>query len=279
MIDTTELVRELVYQIRLGEDSAYEFKAVELKGRKIQSPHKDTVADEITALANTGGGILVLGVHDKTHPNNKREVQGIPVDNLDDVELWLTNIINDNISPAPLVQIRFLEVPDQAGHLKPVIWVRVSKSVFVHKGPGGYYHRVGSSKREMAPDLLARMFQQRSMARLIRFDEQVMSNAPIEAANPDLAQRFLRDNSLPENAQLKKLYLIGEDEEKQICLTVSGVLLLTNQPTDYLPSAWVQCVCYSGTERNSEYQIDALDCRESIDQQIVSAFAFVRRRQ
>lgn len=33
MIDTTELVRELVYQLRLGEDSAYEFKLVEFERR------------------------------------------------------------------------------------------------------------------------------------------------------------------------------------------------------------------------------------------------------
>ncbi|NKB77266.1 MAG: transcriptional regulator [Gammaproteobacteria bacterium] len=272
MIDTTDLVRELVYQLRLGEDSAYEFKAVEFKGKKIQSPHKDSIADEISAFANTGGGILVLGVHDKT-----REVFGISTENLDEVELWLTNIVNDKISPGPLIQTRLLEIPDRNGHLKPVIWARIPQSVFVHKSPGGYYHRVGSSKREMAPDLLARMFQQRSMARLIRFDEQVMSNAPLEAIDPGLQSRFLRDNSLPEQMQLHKLYLVGEDEEKQTHLTVSGVLLLTQQPTDYLASAWVQCVCYSGVERNGEFQLDATDCRSSIDQQIESAFAFVKR--
>lgn len=272
MIDTTQLVRELVYQLRLGEDSAYEFKAVTFKGKKIDGPHKDGMADEIAAFANTSGGILVLGVHDKT-----KEVEGIPREYLDEVELWLTSIISTKIKPAPLIQTRLVEVPDSSGHQKAVIWVRIPKSLFVHQGPNGYYHRVGSSKREMAPDLLARMFQQRSMSRLIRFDEQVVSSAPLEAIDPSLKARFLRENDLPEKTQLSKLYLIAKDDEDKEYLTVCGVLLLTAQPTDYLSSAWVQCVAYSSTERNAEFQIDALDCRNSIDQQIEEAFNFVKR--
>lgn len=272
MIDTTELVRELVYQLRLGEDSAYEFKLVKFDGKKIKTPNKDSLADEIAAFANTSGGILVLGVHDKT-----REVEGIPAEKLDNVELWLTNILSEKISPPPLIQTRLVEVPDRAGYQKAVVWVRIPKSLFVHRSPKGYYHRVGSSKREMAPDLLARMFQQRSMARLIRFDEQVVTNASLDAIDPALKARFLRDNDLPEKIQLRKLYLIGSDEEKQEYLTVSGVLLLTAQPTDHLPSAWVQCVAYSGVERNAEFQVDALECRDSLDQQIECTFNFVKR--
>lgn len=272
MIDTTELVRELVYQIRLGEDSAYEFKAVRIEKNKIKAPHGNSIADEIAAFANTSGGILVLGIDDKT-----RNVEGIAIDKLDDVELWLTNIVTERIDPSPLIQTRLIEIPDATGELKPVIWARVPKSLFIHKSPNGYFHRVGSSKREMAPDLLARLFQQRSMARLIRFDEQVVNQAPLEAIDNSLKERFVRDNELPEKMQLKKLYLISEDEEKQEYLTVSGVLLLTSQPTDYLGSAWIQCVAYSGTERNAEYQLDAQECRDSIDQQIQCAFQFVKR--
>lgn len=42
MISTTDLVRELIYQIRLGEDSAYEFKDVVIKGDKVTEPHRDS---------------------------------------------------------------------------------------------------------------------------------------------------------------------------------------------------------------------------------------------
>lgn len=271
MIDTTDLIRELVYQVRLGEDSAYEFKSVTIKGNKVDQPGRDSIADELAAFANASGGIIVFGVADKT-----RAVEGIALENLDTVDLWLTNIASHAIDPPLSIETRLLEIPDNQGDLKPVVWVRVSKSVFVHKSPHGYFHRVGSSKREMSPELLARIFQQRSMVRLIRFDEQLVPQTTLDAIDPELKTRFLRGD-LPEQTQLKKLYLIGDDESGELRLTVSGVLLLTARPADYLSSAYIQCVAYSGTERNAEYQLDAHDCDGPVDEQIRHAFNFVKR--
>jgi len=271
MINTTELVRELIYQIRLGEDSAYEFKAVTLHDNKVTKPHRDSVADELAAFANGSGGFLILGVNDKT-----REVEGIALEQLDTVELWLTNMASQAIDPPLPIETRLVEIPDHQGNARPLVWVRVAKSLFVHRSPHGYFHRVGSSKREMAPELLARLFQQRSMARLIRFDEQLVPNTGREDIDPELKARFLRSD-LPEALQLKKLYLLLEDENRQPHLTVTGVLLLTRHPADFLSSAYVQCVAYSGSERNAEYQLDAQDCNGPVDQQIQQAFNFVKR--
>lgn len=271
MINTTELVRELIYQIRLGEDSAYEFKAVTIHDNRVTRPQRDSVADELAAFANGSGGILLLGVNDRT-----REVEGIQPEQLDTVELWLTNLASQAIDPPLPIETRLVEIPDHQGNARPLVWVRVQKSLFVHRSPHGYFHRVGSSKREMSPELLARLFQQRSMARLIRFDEQLVPNTGRDDIDPDLKARFLRGD-LPEALQLKKLYLLLEDENRQPRLTVTGVLLLTRRPADFLSSAYVQCVAYAGTERNAEYQVDAQDCDGPVDEQIQQAFNFVKR--
>lgn len=271
MINTTELVRELIYQIRLGEDSAYEFKAVTIQDNRVTRPQRDSVADELAAFANGSGGILLLGVNDRT-----REVEGIQPEQLDTVELWLTNLASQAIDPPLPIETRLVEIPDHQGNARPLVWVRVQKSLFVHRSPHGYFHRVGSSKREMAPELLARLFQQRSMARLIRFDEQRVPNTGRDDIDPELKARFLRGD-LPEALQLKKLYLLLEDESRQPRLTVTGVLLLTRRPADFLSSAYVQCVAYAGIERNAEYQVDAQDCDGPVDEQIQQAFNFVKR--
>ena len=271
MINTTDLVRELVYQIRLGEDSAYEFKAVTIHDNKVTKPHRDSVADELAAFANGNGGVLLLGVNDKN-----RDVEGIELEQLGNVELWLTNMATQAIDPPLSIETRLVEIPDHQGNAKPVVWIRVTKSLFVHRSPHGYFHRVGSSKREMAPELLARMFQQRSMARLIRFGEQLVPNTDRDDIDPGLVARFLGGN-LPDAMQLKKLYLLLEDENLQPRLTVTGVLLLTRRPASFLSSAYVQCVAYAGTERNAEYQVDAQDCDGPVDEQIQQAFNFVKR--
>ncbi|MDR1462513.1 MAG: putative DNA binding domain-containing protein [Azoarcus sp.] len=271
MIDTTQLVRELTYQIRLGEDSAYEFKSVIVKDSKVCAPGRDSTADELAAFANASGGILVLGVNDKT-----RDVDGIAPAALEIVGNWLKNLAHDTIEPPLPIETRWVEVPDRRGEARPVLWVRVHKSVFVHKSPNGYYLRVADSKREMPSDLLARLFQQRSMTRLIRFDEQIVPEARLEAAAPELKARFLRGDT-PENLQLRKLYLLGENENGEERLSICGILLLTPRPADFLSYAYIQCVAYSGIERNAEYQVDAQDCDGPLDEQITRALAFVKR--
>jgi hypothetical protein len=59
--------------------------------------------------------------------------------------------------------------------LRPVIIVELPRSLMVHKSPNGYFKRIAHAKREMTPDVLARLFQQRSQSRLIRFEEQAVS--------------------------------------------------------------------------------------------------------
>ena len=275
MISTTDLTRELLYQIRLAEDSAYEFKRVTIKEGKVTDLHRDSMADELAALANSSGGVVVLGVDDKT-----REVVGISREHLDTVDQWLANMAMSALVPPLQIETRMLELPDHQGNQMPVVAVRVQKSLFVHRSPHGYFYRVGSTKREMPPDVLARMFQQRSMTRLIRFDEQLVPSAKLSAANADLTARFLRPH-LPEALQLAKLYLTGSDVDSAgdaaPRLTVAGVLLLTQRPADHLSSAYVQCVAYGGTERHAEQQLDAQDCDGPVDQQIEQAFVFVKR--
>ena len=53
--------------------------------------------------------------------------------------------------------------------------VDVPQSLFVHRSGSGYFTRIGSSKREMPPEVLARLFQQRSQVRLISFRLEICS--------------------------------------------------------------------------------------------------------
>ena len=50
-------------------------------------------------------------------------------------------------------------MPDGEGRLIPVIEVVVPRSLFVHGSAGGYFGRIGSSKRKLSPEVLARLFQ------------------------------------------------------------------------------------------------------------------------
>ncbi len=268
-----ENISDLLKQIALGEDSVLELKEVEFSGNRLIGPHKDGMADELAAMANTATGIIVLGVDDRT-----KEIRGIPAEKLDIVEGWLRSICNDSIDPPLDCVIRKLIVPGQQGGDKTILRIDVPRSLFVHKSPNGYFRRIGSSKREMKPDILARLFQQRSQARLIRFDEQTVPGTKMDDLNPQLWSRF-RTVISPKADQefLEKMKLVATDEDSALRATVSGILMTSDTPDLFMSSAFIQAVCYRGTERNAAYQLDAKDITGPLDVQIRDACKFVER--
>ena len=276
---TDAATAELARRIRLGEDSALELKRLHLAGGQVRGPHRDSFADELAAFANGRGGTLVLGVDDKS-----RRAEGIPLEHLDAVEGWVREICNDSINPALDADILKLEIKDAGGTLVPVLRVDVPRSLFVHKSPGGYFRRIGSSKREMAPDVLARAFQERSQSRVIRFDEALVPRTQRSDLDYALTDRFLPSDATPAGEQesatdevLGKLSIVGKDADGAAGLTVAGTLLCTADPQRWLPHAYVQAVCYAGERTDEDYQIDARDIGGPLDAQVVEALHFVQR--
>lgn len=269
-----EKISGLLKQIALGEDSVLELKTVEFSGAKVTGPHRNSMADELAAMANTASGIIVLGVDDKT-----RALRGIPAEQLDTVESWVRSLCNDSITPPLDCVIRKLRVPDRDGHEKIILTIDVPRSLFVHKSPNGYFRRIGSSRREMTPDALARLFQQRSQVRLIRFDEQTVPGTSLNELNPVLWNRF-RTVISPKADQefLEKMKLIVKNGEAGVFqATVSGILMASDAPESFISSAFIQAVCYRGSERNAARQLDAKDITGPLDVQIREACKFVER--
>ena len=264
---------DLARRIRLGEDSGLELKRVVLAGERVTGPRRDDFADELAALANARGGTVVLGVDDAT-----REVHGIPLGNLDAVERWLHEVCNDSVKPPLDADVYRLELSGADGRPEPVIAVEVPRSLFVHKSPGGYFRRLGSAKREMPVEVLARLLQERSQTRLIRFDESPVPRTGPGDLDYALTRRFLSDEAAETGATeaaARKLGLVADDDAAQ--LTLAGVLMCTREPQRWLPHASIQAVSYAGERTDVDYQTDARDIGGPLDAQVADALHFVRR--
>ena len=78
----------------------------------------------------------------------------------------------------------------------------------------------------MSSEYLARLFQQRSQARIIRFDEQIVPLAGLHDLQPALWERFLTPLSRDERDDfLAKLHMVRTDDEGTLRPTVTGVLM------------------------------------------------------
>jgi len=262
----------LLKQIFLGEDSVLEFKNIEFTNNAVTGPHRNSMAGEMSAMANSHGGVIILGVNDKSH-----EITGLPLKKMDITETWVRNIVNDLIKPPLDCRIKKLSVFSADQCEKNIIRIDIPRSIFVHKSPDGYFNRIGSSKGEMSPDVLARLFQQRTQNRLIRFDEQTVMNANIDALDRKLWERFKTPLSpADDNEFLEKLKLISFDEDGIAHPTISGILMASEFPERYISSAYIQAVCYNGESRNAS-QLDAQDISGPLDVQIKEACKFVKR--
>ena len=154
---------DIARQLRLGEDSHWEFKSVAFAGNRLQSPRRDSLADEIAAFANTDGGVLLCGVTD-----DGTVQQGITRPQLDELESVAAGICADSIKPA--IDAVILRRELETG--RPFLLVAVPPGYAQHDSPGGSFKRVGSSAREMTGDERLRLAQRRDRARFPSFDKR-----------------------------------------------------------------------------------------------------------
>ena len=271
--------KELLDKIRLGESTFLEFKEVRFSGNRIIGPHRDSLADSFAAFVNSRGGVFVFGVEDAT-----RDIVGIPAGRLDLVTKLVREVCSDSIDP-PIEDFVLdrLSLPSSSGVEATVIKVDIPRSLFVHRSPGGCLHRIADSKRPMSTEYLARMFQQRSQTRMIRFDEQIVASARVEDLVPGLWQRFRTPRSDDDrDTYLRKLGMVGADEAGAVGPTVAGVLMASEEPRRWLPNAYVQAVAYRGDairtgSGEDPYQLDAVDVSGPLDRQIIEACRFVAK--
>src|SRR5919108_4359347 len=127
---------ELLRLIRGGEDTYLELK--------VKLSNTEKVAQEIVALANTGGGVIVFGVNDQLR------VEG--VDDADSVQEELVNICRNEIQP-PLIP--FIDrIAFDSGRRIVALNVDGKRRPYRTRD-GRFYIRVGSEKRESSREELS----------------------------------------------------------------------------------------------------------------------------
>lgn len=268
MFDTQDTI---LAQLRAGEDGRAEFKELRLGARGVVSPNAEDLAGEFVAFANAGGGAVFLGV------DNQGNVTGISSDDVDGVEQWALNAATHNCEPPVRPIVRKALLPGGTGGDRHVLLVEVPRGLYVHRTSGGrYYLRVGSTKRDLTPAELARLFQQRG--REYVFDEQSVPGAAVEdLSRPRLEAFFGRSPTIPWLDLLRNTRVTSRDETDVDRPTVAGLLAFGTEPTDFLASGSIEAAAYAGTRLSSDDLTHAERLAGPVSDQIDSAIAFVAR--
>lgn len=263
MFDTRD---QILNQLRADEDGRSEFKEV-----RFGDPNTQELAGELVAFANAEGGAVFLGVDDSG------AVRGIPLEPVDMIEHWLLNVATHNCDPPIRLVVRKTLLPGTEGDEEYVLLAEVPRGLYVHRTSSGrYYTRIGSTKQDLTPPELARLFQQRG--REYVFDEQPVLAATVEDLNRNRLEAFFgRSPTIPWLDLLRNTRVIFQDEEGMDRPTVAGLLIFATEPTEFLAFGAIEAACYRGTRLSSDDLIHAERLAGPVSDQIDAGIAFVAR--
>ena len=269
---TTRLSRwspEAVQQrIQMGEDSGFEFKEAFLDRGRVTAPRPERIANELAAFANARGGTLVFSVADDG------TVRDLSREQMDLLEEFVSNVSEDRIDPPLPFLTRRLRLPRG----RSVLMVEVERGAAVHRSPGGYLTRKGSTVRVLSPEALQRLFERRGRSGRRGPDLALVEGTGPATLEARLVDRFLGSRTLePDAVQLQKLKLVLPNRQDELRATVAGVLLCTDRPDELIRGAAIEAVCFDGNVLGDAAQLDAATITGPLDAQIRGATRFVRR--
>jgi ATP-dependent DNA helicase RecG len=233
---------ELLRLIRGGEDTFLELKV------KLSNPEK--IAQEIVALANTGGGVMVFGVNDQLR------IEG--VDNPESVQEDLARICREDIEP-PLVPFIDRLAFDNGRRIVALDIEGKRKPYRTHDGR--FYLRIGADKREATREELSALLDE---VRPLGFEN--MPALGSVTADIDEAQlwSFLREFAgdafddasalgYPTREVLERDLLLATEHAGESVPTVAGLLLFgrDERVAELLPRAAVVATRFAGDSLQS----------------------------
>ncbi len=243
---------ELLRMIRGGEDTYLELKL------KLSNPEK--IGQEIVALANTDGGMIVFGVSDQLR------VQGVT--NPETVQEELVRICREDIYPPIIPLIDCLAF--DSGRRIVKLEIEGKKRPYRTR-EGRFYFRIGSEKLEATREELSNWLDEN---RPLTYENIPLTGISESDFDDGLlwsfANAFEGENlggSLYQTAEfLKKDLLLAVGNGEEFLPTVAAVLLFgkNEKVAEFVPRSAVTAIRYSGGQivEKSEMQGNLLSLYE-----------------
>ncbi len=254
---------ELLDMIKLGESSSVQFK------ERIDNAH--SISQEMVAFSNTNGGIIIIGVNDKTGALN-----GLSFEEIRKTNQLLVNAACDNVKPAIIITTETILANSQS---ILIIKIKEGSSKPYKDKEGIIWIKNGPDKRRVfANEEMARLLQE---GRYIYADEMPVPSTSLKDIDIALFKKFI-ENKLQQQVDadafnpeqlLTNLNLLQSGE-----LTVAGSLLFGKVPQIYRPLDSIQCVTTDALTLLSNNFIDSEPAFEgNIQELFTKAIAFLSR--
>jgi ATP-dependent DNA helicase RecG len=258
---------ELLRLVRGGEDTYLELK--------VKLSNLEKIAQEVCALANTAGGVIIFGVTDQLR------VEG--VDDAEAVREELVRLCREQIVPALVPYIDLVAFDN--GRRVVALDIEGKRRPYQTRD-GRYFIRVGAEKREASREELSALLDE---ARPLRYENVTVagaSEADIDEAHLwSFVREFAGDafneevtGGYPTGEVLKRDLLLAAGQMGEITPTVAGLLLFgrDERVAQLLPRATVTAVRYAGDNTQAP-EIERAQLAGNLHTLHEAALRFIRR--
>lgn len=252
---------ELLEIIGNGETSTVQFKE--------SFPHQDTIIQEMVAMSNAKGGIILFGVKDKTG-----EVTGLSYDDIQSISSKVANIATNNINPMIFITTETVSV-DIVSVL--VVYVSEGSAKPYKDNQGTIWMKQGSDKRRVTDNNeILRLFQHSGT---FYADEQPVPFTSVADVNKALVNNFIlkeygqgiEEIGVSYEKLLSNLNIIREDK-----LSLAGLLYFGNNPQQYRPSFMIKAVSFFGNDIAGTDYRDSKDLTGTIPELFEKGMSFLK---
>jgi predicted HTH transcriptional regulator len=224
---------ELLDIIAKGQSSTVQFK------ERVNDAY--SIATEMVAFSNSQGGLLIIGVNNKTGALN-----GLSFKEIEAANQLLVNAASDNVkSPITI----FTEQVSVSGQILIVVHIKEGSDKPYRDNKGVVWIKNGSDKRKVVSnDELLRMLQSSGN---LGADEEIVANTTYNDIDIAFFKDFVQkktgknfdalDQSLP---QILNNMGFAKDDK----LTLAGLLLFGKKPQTFKPVFSVQCIAFVGND-------------------------------
>jgi len=254
---------ELLDLIQTGESSKVQFK--------LRVNNANSVGAEMVAFSNTKGGLLIVGVEDKTG-----EINGLSFDELQSTNELLANSASNNVKAPIYIYTETIKVEEQnvivahiaEGNSKPhmdnngIIWVKN-----------------GSDKRKViTKEEIARLLQ---ISGNLFADETLVNGTTVNDIDEDFFQEFIvskTKKTIEELGQSTSAVLSNLGMIKEGKLSLGGLVLFGKNPQQFKSTFTVQCVSFVGNDISSkEYRDKEEPFIGNLKELYEKTFSFITR--
>jgi predicted HTH transcriptional regulator len=253
---------ELLDIISAGETSKVQFK---------QEMDDDKFAAEMIAMSNAKGGVILVGVEDKTG-----QITGLNYEQLQSYNSRLANIANDKVKPQIFISTEVVSITSETDENKIlVVYLNEGTNKPYKDNSGTIWLKQGADKRKLVDNNeILRLFQQSGR---LYIDEMIVPETSVDDVSFAEVRKYikvLQKSETDDEIDINKTLLTNLNIMKDNRLTLGGLLFFSHDPQKYRPAFCIKAISFFGNSIGSNEYRSSKDIVGTIPEMFEQAIDF-----